>query len=154
MLAGDMTTRTKLRVASFTSSAMLLLNVFSRPLHISETGQWVLRLGVFVPLGLLFHYNKQWKQEQAGGASGGSPASAELIDRAKKTKRNLLVLWASGVFVGLATPLWLPATGVTRGPTGDFVIGLITVLIVSVIFGIRLIIEGNQAREASAKISP
>jgi len=44
-LGKKMTTRTKLNVASLTSSVMMLLNVFSHPLGIPEGAQWALRIG-------------------------------------------------------------------------------------------------------------
>ena len=54
-----MTTRTKHYIAINTASMMGLLNVFSKPLHISETFQWVLILGMFMPLGLTFYFIKK-----------------------------------------------------------------------------------------------
>jgi len=41
---------------------MLLLNAFSRPLHVPLIGQWVLIIGVVVPIGLCIHYNNRLKE--------------------------------------------------------------------------------------------
>jgi hypothetical protein len=44
------------------SARMLLLNAFSRPLHVPLIGQWVLIIGVVVPIGLCIHYNNRLKE--------------------------------------------------------------------------------------------
>jgi Na+/proline symporter len=120
---------------------MILLNVFSKPLHISEAFQWVLMIGAFVPIGLIFYFTKVAKREKAQGAGTGqtdvTPVSAEL-ERKKKMKKNLWLGMALGCLVGLCAPLWLPLTGTTLGPKGDFVVGLITVAICCTIVGLRL----------------
>ena len=59
-----MTTRTKLYITGYTASAMMMLNVFSKPLHIPEAFKWVLSIGVFIPLGLALYYIKRQKQEK------------------------------------------------------------------------------------------
>ncbi len=56
-----MTTRTKLTLASYTGTAMILLVVFSNPLHIPEVVQWVLIVGVFIAAGLMLLFLKQHK---------------------------------------------------------------------------------------------
>jgi hypothetical protein len=122
---------------------MGLLNVFSKPLHIPEPFQWVLIIGVFVPIGLMFYFIKVLKREKAE-VSGtvetlANPATANpATEQQKKTKRHLWLGMALGCAVGLCAPLWAPLTGTTLGPKGDFVVGLITVAICCAIFGLRL----------------
>ena len=59
-----MTTRVKLYIACYTACAMMLLNIFSKPLHIPDLLQWVLIIGVFIPLGWMFYLIKKQKQEK------------------------------------------------------------------------------------------
>jgi hypothetical protein len=120
---------------------MMLLNVFSKPLHIPEAFQWVLIIGVFVPIGMIFYFTKVAKREKAERAGVGQTdatmVNAEL-EQKKKTKRNLWLGMVSGCGIGLCAPLWLPLTGTTLGPKGDFVVGLITAAICCTIVGLRL----------------
>jgi len=122
---------------------MILLNVFSKPLHISEPFQWVLMIGVFIPIGLTFYFIKVQKREKAGASGTGETvtiaATADpATEQQKKTRRNLLLGMGLGCLVGLCAPLWLPLTGTTLGPKGDFVVGLITMAICCTIIGLRL----------------
>ena len=132
-----MTTRAKLNLSSGISSTMMLLIVFSKPLHIPEPIQWVLMLGVFIPLGLLFYFIKKQKQERLApaGSVGAAPPAAESV---KKTRKRLILLMVIGVVIGLCTPFWMPLTGTTNGPMVDLICGLVTALIVCIIFGLRL----------------
>jgi len=136
------TTRTKLNITVYITSIMMLLNVFSKPLHIPEAFHWALIIGVFVPIGFLFYLIKVQKREKAQAVSTGKiipdPATANPTEQKKKTKRNLWIGMGSGCLVGLCAPFWLPLTGTTLGPKGDFVVGLITVAICCTIFGLRL----------------
>ena len=116
---------------------MMMLNVFSKPLHISEAFQWVLIIGVFVPIALTFHWIKVPKREKAE-AEMGKPAADSPAELQKKMKNRLLLMLAIGSIIGLCAPLWLPLTGTTLGARGDFVVGLFTVGIVATIFGLRL----------------
>src|SRR5579871_5222298 len=81
-----MTTRTKLNITSYTASAMLLLGVFSKPLHIPETFTWVLILGVFIPLGLLLSLIKQQKLESQTQLASTGAAVQPVIDPRQSTK--------------------------------------------------------------------
>jgi hypothetical protein len=122
---------------------MMLLNVFSKPLHIPEPFQWVLIIGVFVPIGFMFYLIKVQKREKAEASATvetvTNPATTNpTTEQQKKTKRNLLIGMVLGCLVGLCAPLWLPLTGTTLGTKGDFVVGLITVAICCIIFGLRL----------------
>jgi RNAse (barnase) inhibitor barstar len=115
----------------------------SKPLHIPEPFQWVLIIGVFVPIGLAFYFIKISKREKAEASGTGetlaNPATTSTAtEQQKKTKRNLWLGMVLGCAVGLCAPLWLPWTGTTLGPKGDFVVGLITVAICCTIFGLRL----------------
>ncbi len=138
-----MSTRTKLNITIYVTSIMMLLNVFSKPLHIPEAFQWVLMIGVFIPIGMIFYLAKVAKREKAEGAGTGqtvtdaTTTNAELEEK-KKIKRNLWLMMGSGCGIGLCAPLWLPLTGTTLGPKGDFVVGLITVAICCTIVGWRL----------------
>lgn len=142
-----MTTRTKLAITIYITSIMGLLNVFSKPLHIPQPFRWVLTIGVFIPIGLMFYFIKVQKRERANASGTGEtvtnaaavrPPTANPGIEQKKIKRNLWLGMASGCAVGLCAPLWLPLTGTTLGLKGDFVIGLITVAICCSIFGLRL----------------
>src|SRR5437660_73594 len=119
---------------------MMLLNVFSKPLHIPEAFQWVLMIGVFAPIGFLFYLIKVQKRQKAQAASTGKTVIDPAIpnpatEQQKKTKRNLWIGMGSGCLVGLCAPLWLPLTGTTLGSKGDFVVGLITAAICCTIVG-------------------
>ena len=133
-----MTTRTKLNISSLTSSTMLMLNVFSKPLGIPEPIQWVLIVGVFVPLGLTFYFIMKQKQEKLASAIPGNATPRPAADSPKTIKNRLIFLMAIGVVIGLCAPLWMPLTGTTLGTVGDLICGLITAAIVAVIFGLRL----------------
>ena len=133
-----MTTRTKLYITGYTASAMMLLSVFSKPLHIPEAFQWILMIGVFIPLGLSFYFIKQQKLE-----TDAQPASAEAVVRpvsgaSQRTRQRLILMLVLGSAIGLCSPFWLPLTGSTLGARGDFICGIITVAVVCTIFGFRL----------------
>jgi len=133
-----MTTRTKAIIASYVSSIMLLLVVFSKPLHIPDLIQWILLLGVFIPLWLTFQFNKKLKQEKLAPVGSADAAPQPSDDSRKKAKNRLILIMVIGVVVGLCTPLWLPLTGTTSGPIVDLVCGLITALIICIIAGLKL----------------
>jgi len=137
-----MTTRTKLNITIYITSIMMLLNVFSKPLRIPEPFKWALIIGVFGPIGLMFYFIKIQKREKAGASGTGetvaSASTANPTTEQKRIKRNLWLGMASGCAAGLCAPLWLPLTGTTLGAKWDFVVGLITVAICCIIFGLRL----------------
>lgn len=143
-----MTTRAKLSVTVYITCIMMLLNVFSKPLHIPGPFQWALIIGVFIPIGLVFYFIKVQKREKAvasgtgetaaNPATASSPAARQVTEQQKKTRQHLWLGMGLGSAVGLAAPLWLPLTGTTLGPKGDFVVGLVTVAICCTIFGLRL----------------
>jgi len=127
-----MTTRTKLNLTSGTLSLLTMLNVFSKPLHI-ERFEWLLLIGIGVSLVLMFRCIKQLKQETP------PPVSVdEAAERRRKTKRALIWMMVGCSAIGLCGPLWMPLTGTTLGPRGDFICGLITVAFICTIFGYRL----------------
>jgi hypothetical protein len=133
-----MNTKTKLNIASYTTSTMILLNVFSKPLHIPELLQWVLNIGVFIPLVLIFRFAKELRRKKAGALDAADATTASLTESRKKARRRLLLMMALGCCIGLCSPLWLPFTGTTLGTGGDFLVGIVTVVIVCTIFGFRL----------------
>jgi hypothetical protein len=133
-----MSTRTKLYITSYTASAMMLLNVFSKPLHIPEAFQWVLIVGAFVPLGLMFYFIKQQKLERQAQPVSTDAAARSVTDPRHSTKQRLILLMVLGSAVGLCAPFWMPLTGTTLGVRGDLACGIITAVVVCVIFGIRL----------------
>lgn len=130
-----MTTRTKLAISVNTAGAMMLLNVFSKPLHIPEVFQWALIVGVFVPLGFAFYFIKQQKLEKQR-----QPAAPEDVRlKQQQTARKWLILsMILGSAVGLCSPFWMPLTGTTLGFRGDLICGIITTVIVWSILGFRL----------------
>jgi purine-cytosine permease-like protein len=133
-----MTTRTKLIISSYTVSIMMLLNVFSKPLHIPESIQWALIIGAFIPLGLMFHFIRKQKKEKLAPVASGNIAPQPAAESPKTIKNRLILIMAIGVVIGLCAPLWMPLTGTTLGTVGDLVCGLITAAIVCLIFGLRL----------------
>lgn len=133
-----MTTQAKLNIAAYAASAMMLLAVFSKPLHIPDPIQWALILGVFVPIGFLFYLVKRVKQERTQNAAPGEQITASSHQVQRKARKGLLISMALGALVGLSAPFWMPLTGTTLGPKGDFIVGLITVAIVCAICGYRL----------------
>lgn len=64
-----MTTRTKLHLAVYAYCIMTFLNVFSKPLHISDALQWVLILGSFIPLGFAIYFLRRQKLEAKARAA-------------------------------------------------------------------------------------
>ena len=133
-----MTIQAKLNIASLATSAMMLLNVFSKPLGIPSLFQWVLIFGVWIPIGLMFSYIKKLKEENAIKILAQDLPKDEEASRRKKIKTRLIMLWALGAAVGFTAPLWSPLTGHSLGKTGDFVCGLVTVIVVSVIYGKKM----------------
>lgn len=139
-----MTTRTKLNLASFASYLMAFLSVFSRPLGISNGFQWTLLIGMFVPLGLIFHYNKKLKEERTDDTVRARLQASEVPATRKKIRKRLILIWVCTVGYSLAAPIWLPITGVSLGARGDFLIGVATAIMVSAIFAFRLKKMPNQ----------
>ena len=133
-----MTTRAKLNLSSCTASTMLLLNVFSKRLEIPEPFQWILLLGVFIPLGLTFYFIKKQKQEKLASAGSTDATPQTASESVKKARNRLILIMVIGVVVGLCSPFWMPLTGTSSGPVVDLICGLITAAIVCIIFGLRL----------------
>ncbi len=133
-----MTTRTKLNITGYAASIMMLLNVFSKPLHIPETFQWVLIIGVFIPLGLLFYFIKQQKLEKQAQPVPSDVGVSTATDPQQSAKRRLILLMVLSSAFGLCSPLWLPLTGTTLGLPGDLACGIITAIMLCAIFGYRL----------------
>lgn len=133
-----MTTRVKLYIASYTACVMMMLNVFSKPLHIPESVQWILVIGVFIPLVWTFYLIKKQKQEKLEQSASTETAKSKNVDERQNTKKRLILIMVLCSAVGLCAPLWMPLTGTTLGTRGDFICGIITAVTVCVIFGIRL----------------
>lgn len=133
-----MTTRTKLNLSCLAASVLMMLNVFSKPLHIPETFQWVLIVGVFIPLGLMFYFIKKQKQEKLVPAGSADAAPQPSADSRKKARNQLILIMVIGVVVGLCAPLWMPLTGTTSGPVVDLACGFVTAVIICIIAGLRL----------------
>jgi hypothetical protein len=133
-----MTTRSKLNITIWTTSMMMLLNVFSKPLHISEAFQWVLIVGVFIPLGLTFYFIKKQKQERREQPVMADAAARPAVERQQSAKRRLILMMVLGSIVGLCSPFWLPLTETSLGTGGDLVCGTITAAVACTIFGLRL----------------
>ena len=133
-----MTANAKLGIASCTASAMMLLAVFSKPLHIPEAGQWILLLGAWIPLYLTFRLNKRLKLEKSHGFKPAQAPTDAQWELKKKTRRNLLLSMLLGCVIALCSPLWMPLTGTTLGAKKDFLIGVLTAVIVCAIIGSRL----------------
>lgn len=133
-----MTTRTKLYITSYTTCAIMMLSVFSQPLHIPEAFQWGLTIGVFIPLGMTFYYIKKQKREKLEPSGVAESGAQPSDDGRQRIKRRLILMMGLGVLVGLCAPLWLPVTGTTLGTRGDFVCGIITAAVVCLIVGLRL----------------
>lgn len=133
-----MTTRIKLYITSYTASTMMMLNVFSKPLHIPEPFQWVLIVGMFIPIALSFHFIKKQKQESQEQPVAGDAQTHLATDRQQNAKRALILMMVFGSIAGLCSPFWLPLTGTSLGIRGDLVVGIITAAIVCTIGGFRL----------------
>jgi hypothetical protein len=133
-----MTTRTKLYISSYTASALMLLNVFSKPLHIPEALQWVLLVGVFILLGLVFHFNKQQKLERQTQPASTKESVRPMSETRQSAKRQLILVMVIGSASSLCSPVWLPLTGTTMGVLGDLVCGIIAAVVVCAVCGFRL----------------
>jgi hypothetical protein len=132
-----MTTRTKQSLTLLALFVMIFLSVFSRPLGISESVKWILLLGQLVPLGLIFYFNSKLGEERRRAIAEGVPTLPEPVVR-MKMRRQLIFIWGVGVICSLTAPLWLPATGTSRGILGDSLVGIATAALISVIFWLRL----------------
>ena len=136
--SNTMTTRTKLHIAGYSTSILIFLNVFSKPLHISDTGQWLMIAGTFIGLGFSFYFIKVLKQERQEQPAPAGEAASTTTDRKQLARKKIIMLMLCGVVAGLFAPLWLPLTGTTLGRGGDFICGLITAAMVCTICGLRL----------------
>jgi hypothetical protein len=132
------TTRTKLFITSYTTSIMMLLIVFSKPLHISETFQGVLIVGGFIMLGLAFHFLQKQKQEEQKLHVAAGAGTLSTTERQKRARNGLVLTMVIGSVVGLCSPLWLPLTGTSLGTRGDLAVGFITAAVICTICGFRL----------------
>lgn len=78
-----MSTRAKLQFTSYAATALMLANVFARPLHIPFALQWVLLAGVFALLGLMFYLLNRQKEKRRGsppeipGSNAAAPRAGE-----------------------------------------------------------------------------
>ena len=117
---------------------MLLLNVFSNPRHIPEAFRWVLIIGVFIPLGLMFYFIKQQKLEREAQPASTEAAVQPVTDAQQSAKRRLILMMVLASITGLCAPIWLPLTGTTLGLHGDLLCGILTAVIVCAILGFRL----------------
>jgi hypothetical protein len=117
---------------------MSFLNVFSKPLHISDVFQWVLIIGLFIPLGFTFYFIKKQKQEMREPTISTGSEIQPAIDRQRSTKRALILMMVLGSIVGLCSPFWMPLTGTSLGTRGDFICGIITAAVICMICGFRL----------------
>ncbi len=133
-----MTTRTKLYIATYTACIMMMLNVFSKPLHISEAFQWVLIIGVFIPLGFTFYFIKKQKQEKQEQPNSAGITARPATDQQQSAKKKLILMMVLGSIVGLCAPFWMPLTGTSLGVGGDLICGIITAVFVCAICGFRL----------------
>jgi hypothetical protein len=134
-----MTTRTKLSITIYVWSTMMMLNVFSKPLHLPKAFDSVLLIGMCIPLGLTFHYIKRQKLEKQQLSGSADAAAAQCVDATRQSvKKRLILMMVVGALVGLCGPLWLPMTGSTLGVRGDFICGIISAVVICVIVGFRL----------------
>jgi hypothetical protein len=117
---------------------MGLLTVFSRPLRIPDGVQWALLLGMFGPLGLVFHYKKKLKNESAGDSAREEQSTSKISRVQKRIRKRFIMIWVWTTLLSLAAPIWLPITGVSLGTLGDFLVGVLTAILGSVIFSVRL----------------
>ena len=129
-----MTTRTKLNITINVMSVMMFLNVFSKPLRIPDAFQWILTIGVFVPITFMFYLIRVQKREKAAANSLPHATTEER----KNTKQRLVLIMSVLLVTCLSAPLWLPLTGTTMGPKRDFIVGLIAAAISCSIVAIRL----------------
>ncbi len=88
-----MKTRSKLYIASYTASLMMLANVFSKPLRIPEPLTWVLLLGVFIPLALIFRFIKQLKLETQAQPAAAVTAVAQPATDPQRGRKSSGLVW-------------------------------------------------------------
>jgi hypothetical protein len=134
-----MTTRTKLNIASITTSAMMFLVIGSHLLRLSDPTQWALLILIWIPLGLVFSYTKKLKDEKAGKVAAGILPASKIEDDKRKAKKRLIVIWICMVLFTLTTFLWMRyVSGISLGLRGDVFISIATLAMVSLIFWIQL----------------
>jgi len=133
-----MTTLTKRNIAGIVLGGLTWLNIFSNRLGLTTATQVALWLAILISLGLAFFYGKQLRQTKTVGTlSSDTGTATDLANRQKKTRRVLIMVWILMVAVALASPLWMPITGVTNGTRVDSLTGVFTAVVISVIFGLR-----------------
>ena len=133
-----MTIRVQLYIASYTAFAMVLLGVFSKPLHIPEAFQLVLSIGVFAPLGWMFFLIQRQKKEKNPSALSAAETVPAGTDQRKAAKKRLVLMMLIGSVIGLCSPFWLPLTGTSLGTETDLVCGIAGALVVCLVCGISL----------------
>jgi len=127
---------------------IVLFIPFSKMLNIPDSLQWVPLILVWLPLYLVFRYNKKMKEEKAIDTGSKNLDINAVNATRRKVRKNFLLIWALVVLFSLASPLWLPFTmGENRGILFNFMIGLFTAILISVVFGIRLRKMNKQSEE-------
>ncbi|HNC23475.1 MAG TPA: hypothetical protein PLU52_04650 [Opitutaceae bacterium] len=130
-----MTLRTKTNLAGILAAVLGNLVVFSHILRIPDSVQWGLMLGVLLLLGVQFHYFKKLKEERAREISRGAVTVTSLADQHRQSRRKLIIIWICLIPFTLSMPRWLPyVSGVSLGRTGDMLVALVTLGLLSLIF--------------------
>ena len=98
----------------------------------------MLIIGIFISLGLTYYFIKKQKQEKQEQPASTGAAVGAATDRRQSTRRRLVLMMVLGSAVGLSSPFWMPLTGTTLGPPGDFACGILTAVVVCTMCGLRL----------------
>ena len=129
--ANLVTTRAKLNIASLAASTLMIVGVFGHALGIPRSLEVLPMAVAWIPLVLCFVYIKWMKVEAAGVA-------VDLPTR-DMARRRVIGIWVITVIFSLTTPWWMPAvSGTNLGMMANILIAVITVGIVSFIFGMQL----------------
>jgi hypothetical protein len=129
-----MASRSKLYLAMLVASVMTWLNVLSHPLGIPFGVQLALEIGVFIPLGLVFVYNRRMRNERKVGEAQKTAAVEKPLRPSLRAGKGFLGIWVCAVLFSLAAPLWLPITGNDLGVRTNLLVGFITAVVVSCVF--------------------
>ncbi len=147
-----MTTRTKLNIASLTTSAIMTLNVFSHPLGIPQGIQTLISVVLFIPLWFTFVYIKELKKEKAAMVASGRLSAATVASDQEKTKKRLIYIWIGTVALSFSSPFWMPAlSGTNLGPRINVIIAFTSAAMISLIFGVRLLKDFRKDLNAPPK---
>jgi hypothetical protein len=134
-----MTTRAKLNLSVLATGALLWLNILSYPLGFARNVQLLINLVAMIPISLNFVFLRRLRAETAREVAAGRLPASTVTEALKRARRRLIALWIFLVPFVLSFPFWLPRlSGVSVGRTGDLLVSLATLAMISFIFWLMI----------------